>query len=80
MRAFDIRDARVGGSRLLVVAGPCVVESEELCLTVAAKLQTLTAERGLPFVFKRTTTSESLSCATTTTLLVLESMAISMPP
>jgi 2-dehydro-3-deoxyphosphooctonate aldolase (KDO 8-P synthase) len=37
---------------LLVVAGPCVIESAELCLTVAAKLQTLTAERGLPFIFK----------------------------
>ena len=52
MRAFDIGGARAGGPRLLVVAGPCVVESAELCLTVAAKLQALTAERGLPFVFK----------------------------
>ncbi|HEY6195036.1 MAG TPA: 3-deoxy-8-phosphooctulonate synthase [Candidatus Eisenbacteria bacterium] len=52
MKAFDIRDAHVGGPRLLVVAGPCVVESAELCLTVATKLQALTAERGLPFVFK----------------------------
>ena len=52
MRAFDIGTARAGGPRLLVVAGPCVVESAELCLSVAAKLQALTAERGLPFVFK----------------------------
>jgi 2-dehydro-3-deoxyphosphooctonate aldolase (KDO 8-P synthase) len=52
VRAFDIGGARAGGPRLLVVAGPCVVESAELCLTVAAKLQALTAERGLPFVFK----------------------------
>jgi 2-dehydro-3-deoxyphosphooctonate aldolase (KDO 8-P synthase) len=52
VKAFDIGSARVGGPRLLVVAGPCVIESAELCLTVAAKLQALTAERGLPFVFK----------------------------
>jgi 2-dehydro-3-deoxyphosphooctonate aldolase (KDO 8-P synthase) len=37
---------------LLIVAGPCVVESAELCLTVATKLKELTAARGLPFVFK----------------------------
>jgi 2-dehydro-3-deoxyphosphooctonate aldolase (KDO 8-P synthase) len=52
VKAFDIGSVRVGGPRLLVVAGPCVIESAELCLTVAAKLQALTAERGLPFVFK----------------------------
>lgn len=52
MKAFDIGNARAGGSRLLVVAGPCVVESAELCFTVASKLQALAAERGLPFVFK----------------------------
>jgi len=52
VRSFDIASARAGGPRLLVVAGPCVIESAELCLTVAAKLQTLTAERGLPFIFK----------------------------
>src|SRR5262249_19376939 len=48
---FAIGSARVGGPELLIVAGPCVVESVEMCLTVAAKLQELTATRGLPFVF-----------------------------
>lgn len=52
MNSFAIGNARVGGAALFVVAGPCVVESVELCLTVATKLQQLTAERGLPFVFK----------------------------
>ena len=52
MNSFAIGNARVGGPALFVVAGPCVVESVEMCLTVAAKLQQLTAERGLPFVFK----------------------------
>ncbi len=52
MNKFAIGDARVGEGALLIVAGPCVVESVELCLTVAAKLQELTAARGLPFVFK----------------------------
>jgi len=49
---FSIGSARVGGPELLIVAGPCVVESAELCLTVATRLKEITASRGLPFVFK----------------------------
>jgi 2-dehydro-3-deoxyphosphooctonate aldolase (KDO 8-P synthase) len=52
VKRFGIGSARVGGPELLVVAGPCVVESGELCMTVASKLQELTSARGLPFVFK----------------------------
>jgi 2-dehydro-3-deoxyphosphooctonate aldolase (KDO 8-P synthase) len=49
---FSIGNARVGGPELLIVAGPCVVESAELCLAVATRLKEITASRGLPFVFK----------------------------
>jgi 2-dehydro-3-deoxyphosphooctonate aldolase (KDO 8-P synthase) len=35
-----------------VIAGPCVVESAEVCLEVAARLRALCAERDLPYVFK----------------------------
>src|SRR5205814_856874 len=52
VRRFAIGGAQVGGPALLIVAGPCVVESAEMCLAVAAKLKELTAARGLPFVFK----------------------------
>lgn len=52
MRSFSIGGAAVGGPKLLFVAGPCVVESEELCLRVADRLKTLCEARGLPFVFK----------------------------
>jgi len=52
MNPFSIGNARVGGPELLIVAGPCVVESAELCLTVATRLKEITASRGLPFVFK----------------------------
>ena len=52
MNSFTIGDARVGAGNLLIVAGPCVVESAELCMIVAAKLQELTQERSLAFVFK----------------------------
>jgi 2-dehydro-3-deoxyphosphooctonate aldolase (KDO 8-P synthase) len=49
---FDIGGAEAGGPRLLIIAGPCVVESADLCLEIAAELKKLTAERNLPFVFK----------------------------
>ncbi len=52
MRRFAIGSAEVGGPRLLVLAGPCVVESVELCLEVGAHLKAACAARDLPFVFK----------------------------
>ena len=52
MKRFAIGSAEVGGPRLLVIAGPCVVESAELCLKVAAHLKSACATRHLPFVFK----------------------------
>jgi 2-dehydro-3-deoxyphosphooctonate aldolase (KDO 8-P synthase) len=38
--------------RLLLIAGPCVIESEALCLKVAASLRKTCAKLGVPFVFK----------------------------
>ncbi len=52
MKTFDIGGAEAGGPRLLIIAGPCVVESADLCLSIAEELQKLTSERNLPFVFK----------------------------
>ena len=38
--------------RLTILAGPCVAESLELCVSVARELQAHTARRGLGLVFK----------------------------
>jgi 2-dehydro-3-deoxyphosphooctonate aldolase (KDO 8-P synthase) len=35
-----------------LIAGPCVVESEQLQMDVAGQLQAMTKELGIPFVFK----------------------------
>jgi 2-dehydro-3-deoxyphosphooctonate aldolase (KDO 8-P synthase) len=35
-----------------VIAGPCVVESEDLCMEIAETVKTITADLGLPYVFK----------------------------
>jgi len=37
---------------LFVIAGPCVVEGEELTLRIAARLQEITAELGINLIFK----------------------------
>jgi 2-dehydro-3-deoxyphosphooctonate aldolase (KDO 8-P synthase) len=37
---------------LFLIAGPCVVESEALTLDIAGQLRELTAELGVPFIFK----------------------------
>jgi len=39
-------------SRLTLIAGPCVIENERLCLDVAAKLTRLCARSGVTYVFK----------------------------
>jgi len=52
--AFAItEDVRVGGDApLLVIAGPCVIESEDLCLTVAECMASVCRDLGLGYVFK----------------------------
>ena len=37
---------------LFLIAGPCVVESEQLALHTAGTLKEMTADLGIPFVFK----------------------------
>jgi 2-dehydro-3-deoxyphosphooctonate aldolase (KDO 8-P synthase) len=35
-----------------LIAGPCVIESEELALTTASDLKQMSAELGIPFIYK----------------------------
>jgi len=37
---------------LFLIAGPCVVESEQLQMDVAGKLKEITSDLGIPFIFK----------------------------
>lgn len=37
---------------LFLIAGPCVIESEQLALETAATLKAMTAELGIPFIYK----------------------------
>ena len=35
-----------------LISGPCVVESEQLQMDVAGRLKEITADLGIPFIFK----------------------------
>ena len=40
------------GDRLVLIAGPCVIESEELCLEVATTVNRACKRLGITYVFK----------------------------
>jgi 2-dehydro-3-deoxyphosphooctonate aldolase (KDO 8-P synthase) len=44
--------ATFGGPDLIIIAGPCVIESYESCLRHATKLAEITRRAKLPFIFK----------------------------
>jgi 2-dehydro-3-deoxyphosphooctonate aldolase (KDO 8-P synthase) len=52
IRPFNIGPVRVGEGTLCVIAGPCVIENRETCLTVGRALKQLCAELELGYVFK----------------------------
>ncbi len=53
MREVKIGNVTVGGSRpLVLIAGPCVIESEKSILAHAEKLKKLTSLMGVPLIFK----------------------------
>jgi 2-dehydro-3-deoxyphosphooctonate aldolase (KDO 8-P synthase) len=41
-----------GGAPLALIAGPCVIESEEKTMEIAGYLKDLTGKLGIPFIFK----------------------------
>lgn len=48
---YDI-DKIVEDNKLFLIAGPCVIESEEICFTVAEKLRQLSDKYDIPVIFK----------------------------
>ncbi|HSW00991.1 MAG TPA: 3-deoxy-8-phosphooctulonate synthase [Sedimentisphaerales bacterium] len=51
--SFQIGDVVVGlDAPLFVMAGPCVIESEKLCLEIADRLVQVSGRTGVPIIFK----------------------------
>ncbi|MCH2139688.1 MAG: 3-deoxy-8-phosphooctulonate synthase [Phycisphaerales bacterium] len=48
-----VRDVTIGqGHPLVVIAGPCVLEADEVQMAVATRLQQVCGELGVPWIFK----------------------------
>ena len=52
-KIVKIRDISLGGEHpLVLIAGPCVIESEELCMETARAIRGIAKEVSMPFIFK----------------------------
>jgi 2-dehydro-3-deoxyphosphooctonate aldolase (KDO 8-P synthase) len=50
--SFQVGDVRIGAGSLFLIAGPCVIESEEHAIRMAEIIKGVTRALGLPFIFK----------------------------
>ncbi|MGP8268666.1 MAG: 3-deoxy-8-phosphooctulonate synthase, partial [Terracidiphilus sp.] len=50
--SFEIGPVQVGGGGLFLIAGPCVIESDAHARKMAEAIQRITADLGVPFIFK----------------------------
>ncbi len=49
----EIGNFKVGtGHRQFLIAGPCVIESEQLVLETAARIAAIAKSLGMPYIFK----------------------------
>src|SRR5438876_5881168 len=51
-RSFKIGDITVGSGDLFLIAGPCVIESEEHAIRMAEVIKGVTRSLNFPFIFK----------------------------
>ncbi len=53
VKEIHIKDITIGGKRpFVLIAGPCVIESEQSTLEAAARLKNITSDLGIGFIFK----------------------------
>ena len=50
--AFKVADIRIGSGNLFLIAGPCVIESEDHAIRMAEIIKGVTRSLNFPFVFK----------------------------
>ena len=62
MKIVRIGDITVGaGQPLVLIAGPCVIESEAVVLETMDRVQEITARLEMPFIFKSSYTKANRS-------------------
>jgi len=52
VKKFNITEKLVIGEGLVLIAGPCVAESRDLCLEIAEQMISMAAELNVPYIFK----------------------------
>ncbi len=53
MRRIKVGKIVIGDiNETVLIAGPCAIESEKFCLSMASRLKALTEDIGVPFIFK----------------------------
>jgi len=50
--AFSVGRVQIGGRKLFLIAGPCVIENEAHALKMAEAVATIAAGRNFPYIFK----------------------------
>ena len=50
---FQVKEVPIGGNRpFFLIAGPCVIETEEHCQFMAKEIQAIAGRCNVPFIFK----------------------------
>ena len=53
MNQVNVKNIKIGNKNpLVLIAGPCVIESQSLCLDTAKRIKDITFALGIPFIFK----------------------------
>jgi len=53
MRQISVKSVKFGvKNNFVLIAGPCVIESESSCLDIARRIKDITGKNNIPFVFK----------------------------
>ena len=52
MKGVQVGNIRIGDGGLTLIAGPCVIESEEKAVSTAIRLKEISADAGVPLVYK----------------------------
>jgi 2-dehydro-3-deoxyphosphooctonate aldolase (KDO 8-P synthase) len=50
--SFKVGDVEIGGAKLFLIAGPCVIESEQHALKMAEAVREITSKLKVPYIFK----------------------------
>ena len=52
IKPVKVGNLLLGGDKLFLIAGPCVIESRDLIIQIAQEVATITRDFGIPYIFK----------------------------